>query len=99
VFIRHVEKGEQAMVRLVLDREIVEAMTAGQRRPVEARVQALGARAQERRSSLPEEIAVMQLVDRVLEIQAAQEAVGGYLSRTKDVTSTIGLDLGKREKL
>ena len=73
-FFRHVQEGEQAMVGLVLDRQVVQPVPAGERRPVEERAQVRGTRAEERGAALTEEIAVMQLVDRVLEVETAQEA-------------------------
>ena len=56
-------------------------------------------RAEEGGASLTEQIAVMQLVDCVLEVETAQQRVRRQLSRTQDVTSAVGLDFAEREQL
>jgi len=97
-FLRHVQKGEETMIRLILDREIVETMAAGKRGAVEQRPQSSGTRAKEGGAALTEQIAVMQFVDGVLEIESTQQRVRCHLSRTQNVTSTVGLDFGKCEQ-
>ena len=58
-----------------------------------------GTRAEEGGASLTEQIAVMQLVDCVLEVETAQERVRRQLSCTQNVTAAVGLDLAEGEQL
>jgi hypothetical protein len=89
---RDVQEGEQTMVRLVLDGQIVETMPAGKRRSVEQCLQTAGSHAEKRGATLAKEIAVVQLVDRVLEIETAEERVGCNLSRAQNVAPAIGFE-------
>ena len=97
--LREVQEGEQAMVGLVLDGQVVEPVPAGQRRAVEERLQARRTRAEERGAALAEQIAVMQLVDGVLEIQPAQQRIRRELGGAEDVAPAVGLDFREREQL
>ena len=80
-------------------RQIVEAVAAGQRARVEQRRRTRRARAEERGAALTEQIAVVQLVDRVLEIEPAQERIRRDLGGAQDVASAVAFDLGEGEQL
>jgi hypothetical protein len=56
-------------------------------------------RTKEGGAALTKEIAVMQLVDGVLEVEATQQRVGRQLGRPQNVTSAIGFDLPECEQL
>jgi len=97
--LRDVQERQQAMVGLVLDGQIVQPVPAGQRRAVEERLQARRTGAEERGTSLAEEIAVMQFVDGMLEIQPAQQRIRRQLGGPEDVATAVGLDFPEREQL
>ena len=97
--LRDVEKREEPRIGLVLDAQIVEPVAARQRCAVEECVRRLRARSKQRLAALPEQIAVMQLVDRVLEIQAAQQRIGRDLGRAQDVPAAVGLDFAEQQQL
>ena len=61
--------------------------------------QARRTRAEEGGAALTEQIAVMQLVDRVLEIEPAQQRIRRQLGGAQDVASAVGLDFAEREQL
>ena len=58
-----------------------------------------GARAQQRRAALTEQVRVMQLVDRVREIQPPQQRIGRELRGPEDVASAVAFDLAERDQL
>jgi hypothetical protein len=74
-FFRHVQESEQMMVRLFLDTQVVETVTAGQWAPVEQRLESHGVRPEKRGATLTEQVAVVELVDRVFQVEPAQERV------------------------
>jgi hypothetical protein len=98
-FFRHVQESEQMMVRLFLDTQVVETVTAGQWAPVEQRLESRGVRPEKRGATLTEQVAVVELVDRVFQVEPAQERVRGHFSRPQDIASAVGLDFGEQEQL
>ena len=91
-----VQEREQPMIRLVLDAQIVEAVAARQRVAVEEQASAGAApRAKERGAAFAEQIAVVQLVDRVLEIEPAQQRIGRDLGGAQDVAAAVGFDFAR----
>src|SRR3954463_15208332 len=71
-FFRDVEKGEQPRIPLVLDDEVIESVSARQRIAGKEPALAQAALPKQRLATLAEQHAVMQFVDRVLEIETAQ---------------------------
>ena len=75
-------------------------MAAGQRVPVEqsppSRRRALP---EQGRAALAEQIAVMQLVDRVLEVEPAQQRIGRDFGSAQDVAPAVGFDVGEDQQL
>ena len=98
-FLGDMQEREQPMVGLAVDAQIVEAVAAGQRVAVEQTPWCAPARAQQGRAALAEQIGVAQLVDRVLEIEPAQQRIGRDFGGAEDVASAVGLDVGKRQQL
>ena len=86
-FLRDMEEREQPIVGLVGDAEIVEAVAARKRRRIEQRSALQRARAEERGAALAKQNAVMQFVDRVLQIEPPQEWVGRDLRRAKNIAA------------
>ncbi len=74
-------------------------MPAGQGTPVEQARRAKGARPEESGPALTKEVAVAQLVDRVLQVETAQQRVGSDFRRAQDIASAVGLDFGEDEEL
>ena len=93
------QEREQAIVRLVFDAQIVEAVSAGQRAAVKQAGGAGTPRAQQRGAALAEQIAVVQFVNRVGEIQTAQQRIGRAFGGAEDVAAAVGFDFGKGEQL
>ena len=56
-------------------------------------------RAEESGAALTKQIGVTQLVDRVFQVQPAQERIRRDLRGAQDVASAVGLDFGEREQL
>ena len=73
-------------------RQVVEPVAAGQRAAVEQRRRSESdAQLEQGGAALTEQIAVAQLVDRVFEIQPAQERIRGQLRGAQDVAAAVGL--------
>src|SRR3954470_7864269 len=93
------EKREQRVVVLFLHAEIVEPALA-RREPV-----GLDARARERQgaeqllAAPTEHLGMTLLVERVPQIQTAEERVGRELGCPREIATAIGLRLGEREEL
>ena len=98
-FLGHMQECEQTMIRFAVDPEIVETVAARQRIPGEAHGAAGLSSAQQRSASFAEQIAVAQLVDRVLEVQTSQQRIRRHLRSAQDIASAVGFDLGKGEEL
>ena len=58
-----------------------------------------GPGAKERGASLTKQIAVMQLVDRVFEVETPQQWVRRQFGGTQNVTSAVGFDFAERKQL
>jgi hypothetical protein len=50
-------------------------------------------------AALAEQIRVMQLVDRVREVETPQQRIGRQLRRAEDVAAAIAFDLAERNQL
>ena len=87
------------MIGFAVDAEVVEAVAAGQRIATEEERAPCAPLSKERRSPLAEQIAVAQLVDRVLQIEPAQQRIGRHFGGAKDVAPAVGLDFREREQL
>ena len=87
------------MIGFAVDAQIVQAVAAGQRVAGQQGRAPRAARAQERGPARAKQIAVAQLVDRVLEVQAPQQRIGRHLRGADDVAAAVGLDLREREQL
>jgi hypothetical protein len=96
---RDVQERQQPMIGLAVDGEIVEAVSAGQRGAVEEAPWFRPARTQQRGAALAEHHAVAQFVDRVLEIQTAQERIGREFGGADDVASAVGFDISEHQQL
>ena len=94
----HVQEGEQAMIRLAFDAQVVEPVATGQGARIETDL-ARRSRPQKVGAALTEQITVMQLVDCVSEIEAAQEGVRRNLRGAQDVASAIRLNFGEGQQL
>src|SRR5262249_43089119 len=93
------QEREQSMIRLAFDLQIVETMTARKRVSVEQRGGTRGAETEQRGTPLAKQIAVMQLVDGVLEVEPPQQRIRRDFRGTQDVAAAIGFYLGKRQQL
>lgn len=87
------------MIGFALDGQIVEAVAAGKRRRVEQSAETSGAGTEEGRAALTEQIGVMQLVDRVREIEAPQQRIGRQLRGAQDVAAAVAFDFTERDQL
>jgi hypothetical protein len=96
---RDVQEGEQPMVRLAVDLEVVQPVAAGEWRSAEQAVGPGGKRLEECRAALAEHVAVAELIDRVLEIQSSQKRIGGDFGCPEDIASAVGFHFGEREEL
>jgi len=97
-FLGDVQEGEQAVVGLPLDAEIVEAVTTGQRIAVEQAGAVRSALAQQCRTAAAKEIAVVQFVDRVFEVEAAQQRIRRDLRGAHNVAAAVGFDVREGEQ-
>jgi hypothetical protein len=93
-----VQEGEQTIIGLAFDGEIVEAVTAGQGVGVEQRRRTRRAHLEQRRAAVSEQIGVAQLVDCMLEIEPAQQRIRSELRGAQNVASTVAFDLGERDQ-
>src|SRR5262245_29991856 len=73
------EKCEQAMIGLAFDAKIVEPVATRKRVAVEERRRTGRAHAQQRGAPLAKQHAVMELVDRMFEIESAKQRIGREL--------------------
>ena len=92
------EKGEQTMIGFALDGQIVEPVAAGKRRRVESALERPSG-TEKGRAALTEQIGVMQLVDRVCEIEPPQQRIRRHLRGAQDVAAAVAFDFGEREQL
>ena len=90
------QEREQPVIGFAFDPQIVEAVPARQRVAVEQRRGSSRADPEQRRAALAEQDAVVEFVDRVLQVQAAQQRIGREFRRAQDVAAAVGFDLGKR---
>jgi hypothetical protein len=97
--LRDVKERQQPRIAFVFDVEIVEAVAAGQGIAAKPRVPLGRPRPQERLTAFPKQIAVVQFVDRVLEIEAPQERIGRDLGGPQDVAATVSLDFAEHQQL
>jgi len=97
-FLGDVEEREQPVIGLAFDAEIVKAMAARERVAVEASRRSCRALPEQRRAALAEQMTVVQLVDRMFQVQPPQERVRCELGSPQDVASAVGFDLSKRQQ-
>jgi hypothetical protein len=97
--LRDMQKGQQPIVRLALDLQVVESVSAGQWIAVQLDFARSVAPAPQRSAAVAEQIAVVQFVDGMLEIQPAQERIGRDFGRPENVAAAIGLDFSKGQQL
>ena len=55
--------------------------------------------AEQNRAALAKQVAVMQFVDRVLEVQTPQQRIRRHLRRAQDVAAALGLDVREGQEL
>ena len=97
-FLGHVQEREQTMVGLSIDAQVVESVTAGKRVRVEPRRDTRRSRVKEGGAALAEQIGVVQFVDRVREIEPAQQGIGSDFSSSEDVAATVALDFSEGDQ-
>jgi hypothetical protein len=56
-------------------------------------------RAKQRRTALAKQIAVMEFIDGVFEIEPAQQRIRRHFRSTQDVATAVGLDVREGEQL
>jgi hypothetical protein len=78
--------------------QIIKPMAAGKRAAIEQPVETHGPCAKKCRAALAEQIAVVQFVNRVGEVQPAQERVRRDLRGAKDIAPTITFNFCEREQ-
>ncbi len=96
---RDVKECKEPVVGLAFDAQVVEAVAAGKRVAVEDRRGARRTDTQHGRAALAKEVAVAELVNRVLQIQTPQQRVRRQLGRAQDVAAAVRLDFGEGQKL
>ena len=87
------------MIGFAVDAEIVEAVAAGKRVSVGQNPAMVLPRPKEGEAALTKQIAVMQLVDRMLEIEPPQQRIRGHFGGAQDIASAVGFYFGEREQL
>src|SRR4029453_7612799 len=87
------------MVGLALDRQIVESVAARERVRVEKHLGTGRAQLEEVGAALTEQICVAQFVDRVFQVQPAQERIRSELGGAPHVAPAVAFDLRDRDQL
>jgi hypothetical protein len=97
---RQVQECEQRLVGFVFNAEIVQAMTRG-RKPACRRAPGRMRRPRTKQSggALAEQIPMVEFIDRVGQIQPAQQRILGDLGGAQNVTAATGFDFGEGEQL
>ena len=93
------QEGEQTMVGFSFDGQVVEPVAAGKGARVEQRLGTSRARLEEGGAALTEQIRVAQLVNRMFQVQPAQERVWGDFRSAQDIAPTIAFNLGECDQL
>jgi len=99
-FLGDVQKGEQAIVGLLIDLEIVEAVAGGgDPESVGGWSRIRRQLARERRGAPAKEHAVAVLVDRMQHVETPEQGIGSQLGGAQDVASTVDLGLAEAAQL
>ena len=93
------QEGQEPCVGLAFNADVVEPVAARQGVAVEEGAGASSARAQQLGAALAKEYAVVQLVDRVCEIQPPEQGIGRHFRGPEDVAAAVGFHLGECEEL
>ena len=93
------QEGEQPVVRLFRNVQVVQPVPSGKGAAVEEAAGASGPRPEKSRAAVTEKIGVMELVDRMSQVEAAQQRVARHFRRAKNVAPAVGLDFGEAEQL
>jgi len=93
------EAGNDPIKKSEVIRDIVESIAA--RQGISGKESALAQRPlpEQRFTTVAEQHAVMQFVDRVLEVEPAQQWIGGDFRRTQDVATAVGFDVPEDQQL